>query len=62
MPGKSNKFARRHELAELLGCHVCTVDRQIKNGSIPSVKIGNRVLIPRSFIDELDQLAAGGAR
>lgn len=37
----------RTEAAEILGIDIRTVTRAIKDGSIPSVRLGRRVLIPR---------------
>ena len=42
----------RHQVAEHLGIHVATVDRLIKDGKLPRVKITNtRVVILKKDID-----------
>lgn len=42
----------RHQAAEHLGVHVATVDRLIKDGKLPRVKITNtRVMILKKDID-----------
>jgi excisionase family DNA binding protein len=35
------------EAAQLLGVHEKTARRAVKNGGIPSLRVGRRVLIPR---------------
>jgi excisionase family DNA binding protein len=44
------------EAATLLGCSAETVRRRVRDGTIPSVKIGRKVLISR---DVLHRLLAG---
>lgn len=42
----------RHQTAEQLGVHVATVDRLIKDGKLPRVKITNRrVVVLKKDID-----------
>jgi excisionase family DNA binding protein len=51
----------RHQLAEKLRVSVGTVDRRIKDGTIPSIRMGGRLVrIPAAWLDEL--LAKGDAR
>ena len=38
------------EAAELLGVHENTLRKRVQDGSIPSRKLGNRVLIPVSAL------------
>jgi len=40
----------RKEVAELLGIHLNSVDRYIKQGAIPARKLGSRWLIPASAL------------
>ncbi|RIH86111.1 DNA binding domain, excisionase family [Meiothermus luteus] len=40
----------RREVAELLGIHLNTVDRYIRQGAIPARKLGNRWLIPAAAL------------
>jgi excisionase family DNA binding protein len=45
---KSNAAAlTRQQVAELFDCDARTISRGIEDGSIPSIKLGRRVLIPR---------------
>jgi excisionase family DNA binding protein len=37
----------RSEVAELFGCDPRTITQGIKDGTIPSIKLGRRVVIPR---------------
>lgn len=41
------------EAAALLGLHPRTVYDAIKRGTIPSIRIGKRILVPRSAITDL---------
>lgn len=41
----------RPEAAKLLGISVPTLDRRLRYGELPSVKIGGRRLIPRDAIE-----------
>ncbi|UVC29310.1 AlpA family transcriptional regulator [Pantoea sp. SOD02] len=37
-------FIRRHRLAQLLGVHVSTIDRKVKNGTLPRpIKLSDKV-------------------
>jgi len=66
----SKKLAySRKEVAELLGIHLNSVDRYIKQGAIPARKLGSRWLIPASALrawlegkDEQNPAGAGGER
>lgn len=46
-------FLSRQEVADVLGVSLSSIVRGIQKGDIPFTKIGGRVLIPVSFIDEL---------
>jgi excisionase family DNA binding protein len=41
------------EAAVLLGCSIETVRRRVRDGRIPSVKIGRKVLISREILQRL---------
>ena len=47
------KFFSVNETASMLGCTKVTVRRWVMDGTIGSIKIGGRRLIPRKVIDEL---------
>jgi excisionase family DNA binding protein len=53
----SDKVQRRTytvlEVAEILGIGRNTAYEVCRNGEIPTIRVGGRVLIPRSAIDEL---------
>jgi len=49
----TKKFLTRQETADMLGLSLVTLARRLADGSIPFIKLGNRVLIPARFIDEL---------
>lgn len=40
----------RQEAAELLGVHLNTIDRHIRQGTIPARKLGTRWIIPASAL------------
>jgi excisionase family DNA binding protein len=40
------------EVAELLGVSAKTVRREVRRGSIPVIRVGRRVLIPRFIVDK----------
>lgn len=46
------------EVARRLGVAELTVRRQISAGKLPSIRLGDRVLVPADY---LDRLLAGGA-
>jgi excisionase family DNA binding protein len=41
------------EVAELLGVHPQTVRRLIREGELESSRVGGRLFVPRSVLDEL---------
>lgn len=43
----------RQEAAERLRVHIATLDRHVKDGSIPSIKLDKTVRIPADFIESL---------
>lgn len=48
---KSKKAAlTRNEVAELFGCDPRTVSQGIKDGTIPAIQLGRRVVIPRELL------------
>jgi excisionase family DNA binding protein len=59
----ANKIQRmaltRHEVAELFGVSLGSVDRMLKRGTLRAVRIGQLVRIPRESCEEL--LRTGGA-
>jgi len=48
------QFVRIEEVAEILGVHYNTVWRLVKDGAIPSKRIGKAILIPKKYLSELD--------
>ncbi len=48
------QFVRIEEVAEILGVHYNTVWRLVKDGTIPSKRIGKAILIPKKYLSELD--------
>jgi excisionase family DNA binding protein len=52
-----NKFYTVQEAMKELHLSLSTVRRFIKEGKIPSVRIGGRVLIPVAYFDILEQRA-----
>jgi excisionase family DNA binding protein len=47
------------EVANILGISCITVYRHAEAGTIPSVKIGSRRLVPAAFLAELEARALG---
>jgi excisionase family DNA binding protein len=47
------KFYSPKEAAEVLTLSSSTIARRLKDGYLPHVKIGSRVLIPSSYFDTL---------
>ncbi len=47
------KFFSVKEVAELLGVSKSLVYSKICNGQIPSRRIGRRILIPASYVEEI---------
>jgi excisionase family DNA binding protein len=43
----------RPEAAQLLGISVPTLDRRLRDGVVPSIKLGGRRLVPRRAIDAI---------
>ncbi|MER3480881.1 MAG: DNA-binding protein [Meiothermus sp.] len=41
------------EVVEILGVSRITVLRRVRDGTIPSIRLGRRVLIPAEYVDEL---------
>ena len=57
MGGKSNSgtvFISKKELVEQTGLSLPCINRHLKDGIIPFVKLGKRVLIPASYLSELE--------
>jgi len=54
------KFYSPKELERILDASSSTIARRLRDGQIPFVKLGGRVLIPTSFIDELTARANTG--
>lgn len=50
-PKSEKKFYPVNEAAEKLGVAEITLYRECKKGNIPSKKIGERVVIPGSYVD-----------
>jgi excisionase family DNA binding protein len=50
---------KRQKAADELGIHLNTLDKLIKQGKIPAIKLGRAVRIPRAAIEEM---LTGGAR
>jgi excisionase family DNA binding protein len=54
------------EVAALLGLHRNTVRRLIRQGDIPAMRLGHRVLVPRAKLEALlaekNPAGAGGER
>ena len=51
--GMQRKTYTIDEVARMLGVSRITVVRRVKDGTIPSIRIARKVLIPRDFIEEL---------
>jgi excisionase family DNA binding protein len=54
------RFLSRQEAADTLGLSLVTLARRLADGTIPYTKLGNRVLIPAQFIDQLAEKALSG--
>jgi len=52
------------EVAKLLGIHLNSVRKFVKNGTLPSFRLGKKVLIPRAALERLlntdEKTPAGG--
>jgi excisionase family DNA binding protein len=46
------RMLSRQEVADQLGLGLATVKRGIRDGWIPSAKVGKRRLVPRAWVDE----------
>lgn len=55
----SKRFLSRIEAAEQLGISLPTLSHRILDGSIPSVKLGRRILIPPEALERLAEKALG---
>lgn len=53
---ESRKSYRPREVVEVTGLSISTVNRMLKDGRLPSVRLGGCVLVPAA---ELDRLLAG---
>ena len=49
---KSPKSLSRKEVSEILGCSLPTLDMHIRSGRIKSRKVGRKIFIPESSINE----------
>ena len=47
-----NIRVRPEELAEMTGLGIATIYKGLRNGTIPSVKVGKRYVIPRAAIEK----------
>ena len=53
----SQKFLRPVEVMTELGISYANFLRRVKDKKIPAVKLGNRLMVPRSFIESLEDQA-----
>jgi excisionase family DNA binding protein len=51
---KDKKFLSVNEFVEATSLSYPTVYRKTKTNEIPSVRVGQKILIPVSFLDELE--------
>lgn len=56
----AKKFYSPKEVEKILDASSSTIARRLRDGQIPFVKLGGRVLIPTSLIDELTARANTG--
>jgi excisionase family DNA binding protein len=58
----SRKFLSKNEVVEALGVSISTVNRALKSGKIPHIKIpgGKTVLIPAKFVENFEARALAG--
>lgn len=40
------------DLVDLLGISISSIYKGIENGSLPHVKVGSRILVPKKLLDE----------
>ena len=52
-----SRFQSISEVSITLGLSIPTINRRLKEGKIPFIKLGGRVLIPVEFIENLVQQA-----
>jgi excisionase family DNA binding protein len=52
-----NRFLSVSEVTTILGQSISTTHRRLRDGTIPHIKLGGRVLIPAEFIENLVQVA-----
>lgn len=57
---KNYSLITKKEAADLLSVSLPTINRRIKDGSIPIVRIGSAVRIPQAFIEKLITQALPG--
>ncbi len=57
MPENLSRFLSRKEFSKETSLSLPTVDRYLRDGKIPSVRLEGRVLIPRSFVVDLETRA-----
>lgn len=57
-------FLSRKETAKKLGICIPTLERRLKDGTLPSIRIGRRILIPADALERLTAKAyrAGGKK
>ena len=55
LPGKVSHLCSIDVTAERLGVSPFTVRRKIKSGALKGVRVGRRVLVPDSFIENVIQ-------
>jgi excisionase family DNA binding protein len=46
-------YVSPRDLVDLLGISAATVARRIRDGGIPHIRLGRRILIPRAWVDSL---------
>lgn len=56
------RFYRPDELVKILNVSRSSVFSKIRNGTIPSVRLGKSILIPVSFVEELEKKALKGGK
>lgn len=54
-----SRFISKAELVKATRTSLSTVNRRIKDGEIPSIRLGSRILIPTSYLADLERLARG---
>jgi excisionase family DNA binding protein len=52
-----SQFYTVHQTAEVLNVSYQTAFRKIKNNEIPSTRMGRKILIPVSFLKDLEEKA-----